>query len=172
MDIIKLHHKGSLILALFIAFFAIKSVSASTYSSNTNLFEGTYSNNLIDMAKTQVDNFIDKKFIIIQYDQNYYLVTADEFVVDGNTITFINSTIFSAVRYSSGYNIYYEYSSFKEANTIVYANNICISNLDFPRAVSSSRFEKYQTDSYTIRVLMFLLGGVFAIFLTKERRNL
>lgn len=159
----------TLILAILSMFLASKDVSATTYTSNTNLFETTYSNNLIDMAHTQVDNFINKNFVIVQYDYNYYLVVSKDYSVSGNTITFTDAQVFSAIRIQSGYSSYYEYYSTHEASSIVNANNISISNIDFANAISSKRFNEYRTDFYSIAIFTIILGLVFAIFLTRER---
>lgn len=158
------------IISIFLAIFSFVNVSASTYTPNTNLFEGTYSNNLIDMAINQVDNFYNKKFVVFQIDNNYYLVTGDESSSNGNIITFTNSTIFSAIRnVSGGYNSYYEYSKSNESSTTVNAYYVVISNINIPKSVTSSRFENLKTNVFIENTLIFILGLVFAIFLTRER---
>lgn len=158
-----------LLLFVFSAFLGVLSVSASTYTPTNNLFEGTYSNNLIDMAQSQIDNFTNKKFVIFQVDYNYYLVTGDDYSVAGNRITFNNSTIISAIRNSSGYSSY-EYNKTNETSTTISTNYAVISNIDFPKAVASSRFEDYRSKKYGVLLLTFILGLIFAIFITKERR--
>lgn len=159
------------ILTLFLVVFSNISVSASSYTSTTNLFEGTYSNNLIDMAISQIDNFINKKFVIFQVDYNYYLVAAEDYSVNANTITFTDSTIISAIRYSSGnYNSYYEYTKTDEESTIINSNYVIISNIDFSKAIASGRYEKFRSEKYTVLILTIILGLVFAIFLTREGR--
>ena len=40
-------------------------VNASTYTTNNNLFENSYTNNLIDMAQTQIENINNMKFTIV-----------------------------------------------------------------------------------------------------------
>lgn len=157
-------YKMMLFLAIFSTLFSTINVSASTYNPTTNLFEGTYSNNLIDMATSQIDNFFNKKFVIFQVDSSYYLVTGDEYVVDGNIIRFTNSTVFSAFRSSSTGSYTYLYSTHTESSTSINANYIVISNIDSPKSVSSKRFEDYRSDTYSVILLMFILGIVFAIF--------
>lgn len=158
-----------LLFAIFSTFLATFCVSASSYTSSTNLFENSYSNNLVDMANTQIDNFINKKFVIFQNEYTYYLVASDDYSISGNYITFNNSTIIRAYRPSGSYSSY-EYSTFTEPSTTIYSDYVVISNTEFNRAISSKRFDEYRTDKYTITLLMFLLGLAFAIFLTKERK--
>lgn len=151
-------------------FLATFSVSASSYTPSTNLFEGTYSNNLIDMAMSQIENFTSKKYAIFQSDYDYYLVTSDSVVVNGNTLIFTNSTVIRASRVSSGgYNTYYDYTTFTESQTSVYLSYVVISNLNGNKTVSSSRFNDYNFNTNILRLGIFLLGIGFAIFLTKGR---
>lgn len=146
-------------------------VKADTYTTTDNLFENNYTNNLIDMAQTQVDNLSNKKYAIIQINYDYYMITADkkDVTVSNNTITMNNTKIIRAIRTQSGYNSYYDYSTRQESTTVIYANNIIVSNIDTSRSVSSSRFDNYKQNNYTTWLLVFILGLVFAIFLTKER---
>lgn len=161
-----------LIIAIFSMFLATFGVSASTYTPTTNSFENTYSNNLIDMAMSQTDNFINKKYVFFQVDNNYYLVVGD-CSVSGNTLSFTNSTVYSAVRTSTGgYNSYYDYSKTTESTTYIYSNYTVLSNIDFPKSVSSQRVSEYYTNSYLIKIMIFVIGLLFALFLTKGRRYL
>ena len=65
--------KYSLIF-VFTMFLAVFNVSASSYTTDTNLFENSYSNNLIDMAQSNIDNFYTKDFVIFQNGYNYYII--------------------------------------------------------------------------------------------------
>ena len=47
-------------------------VYAGTYTPTDNLFSSSQSDNLLDMANSQIDNFYNKKFVIFQVDNNYY----------------------------------------------------------------------------------------------------
>lgn len=146
-------------------------VKASTYTTTDNLFENSYTNNLIDMSQTQVDNIANKKYAIIQINYDYYMITANkkDVSVNNNTITMNNTKIIRVLRTQNGYNYYYNYSTIEESSTTIYANNIIVSNIDTSHSVSSSRFDNYKQNKYTTMILTFLLGLVFAIFLTKER---
>lgn len=144
-------------------------VNASTYTTTTDLFESSYTNNLIDMSQTQVDNISNKKYAIIRINDDYYMITSKEVSVNNNVITFNNSKIIRCLRTQNGYNYYYDYSTIEETSTTIYVNNIIVSNIDTKKSVSSSRFEDYRQKQYNTWLLMFILGIVFAIFLTKER---
>lgn len=161
-----------LILTVFLAILSHDNVFAMSYTTNTDLFENSYSNNLIDMGMSQIDNFINKKYVVFEIDYNYYLVSSKDYTVNGNTITFTNSTVISAIRYQSGYSTYYTYSTSTESSTTVYSNNVVISNIDVPRAISSTRFTDYRFKSYLVYLLVFILGLCFAMFLTKGRSYL
>ena len=147
-------------------------VYASTYTTTDNLFENSYTNNLIDMAQTQVDNISNKKYVIIQINTyDYYMITSNknDVSVNNNTITMKNTKIIRCIRTQNGYNYVYNYSTIEENSTTIYANNIIVSNIDTSRSVSSSRFENYRQNNYNTMLLVFILGLIFAIFLTKER---
>lgn len=146
-------------------------VKADSYTTTDNLFENNYTNNLIDMSQTQVDHITNKKYVIIQVNYDYYMITADKknVFISGNTITMKNTKIIRCKRSQSGYNTYYDYSTSEENTTTIYANNIIVSNIDTSKSVSSQRFEDYKQDYYSTWLLVFILGLVFAIFLTKER---
>lgn len=158
-----------LLIFVFSTFLGVFNVSASTYNSTNNLFENSYSNNLIDMANTQIDNFASKKFVILQVDYNYYLVVGEDYTFNGNSITFTNSTIFSAIRTNGSYGNY-EYNKTTEGSTTINSNYLVISNTDFSKSISSKRFNEYWSEYYKVWLLAFIMGITFAIFVTKERR--
>lgn len=161
----KLKYLVICILSMFLATF---SASASTYTPTTNLFEGTYPNNLIDMGMTQINKFVQKKYLILQSDYNYYLITGDDVVVDGTTITFTDSKIISAIRNSSGgYNTYYTYSTYTESSTTVYANYTVISNIDTSMSVASKRLKEYRFGSNVLMLLTFILAFAVGLFMLK-----
>lgn len=157
------------LIFIFSMFLATLHTHAATYTTTDNLFENSYTNNLIDMAMTQVDNISTKKYVIFQINYDYYLVASDAFTVTSNRITMNNTKIIRVLRVQNGYNYTYEYSTIEESSTTINVNNIVISNIDTSRSVSSSRFDNYINNKNTKYLLMFILGLVFAIFLTKER---
>lgn len=162
-------YKNMFLIFVFSMFLGVLSVSASTYTPTNNLFEGSYSNNLIDMAQSQIDNFINKKFVVFQIDYNYYLVTGEDYLINGNSITFTDSTVFSAIRTNSSYSSTYEYNKSSESSTTINSNYIVISNTEFSKSISSKRFNEYWSESYAVLILIVILGLTFAIFVTKER---
>ncbi len=123
------------------------------------------------MANSQIENITTKKFVIFQTNYDYYLVTANESdtTLSGNRITMNNSKIVRVLRLQNGYNYYYEYSTINENTTTINLNNIIISNIDTSRSISSTRLDNYITNKNTQFTLIFILGLVFAIFLTRER---
>ena len=146
-------------------------VYAATYTPTTNLFEGTQTNNLIDMANSQVDNFSNKKYVAFQIDNDYYLAISDDFSINGNTIILNNSTLIRAIRNTgTSYNSYYDYSTITESTTSVNLNYIVISNIDTDKSVSSKRFDDYKFNIDLKNIGIFILGLCFAIFITKERK--
>ncbi len=142
---------------------------ADTYSTNNNLFENTYTNNLIDMAQTQIEHFNNKKYAIIQIDNSYYLFASNDVSVNGNQITMNNTIVIQAYRIQENYNYYYEYTTKEESQTILNINNIIVSNINTSKSVSSKRYEDYKQNINLKNIGIFILGIVFAIFLTKER---
>ena len=146
-------------------------VKAATYTTTNDLFENSYTNNLTDMAQTQVDNITTKKYVFFQLNNDYYLVTASnkDTTVSGNRIVMNNSNIIRVQRLQNGYNYYYEYSSLNENSTTINFSHIIISNVNTSRSISSSRLNNYITNRNTIYLLTFILGLIFALFLTKER---
>lgn len=163
--------KNSLIFAILLLLLLPSVVNASTYTPTNDLFENSYAINLIDMAQTQIDNFTTKKYVIFQIDYNYYLVSAknNDVTVNGNTINMKNTTIIRSIRNQSGYNAYYTYDTINESNTTVYSTNIIVSNINTLKSISSKRFDDYLSNKNIKMLLMFILGLVFALFLTKER---
>lgn len=155
---------------ILIMFLAIFNVSAATYTSDTDLFDGTYSNRLLDMAYNQIDNFVNQKYIIVTNNNNYYLITGKDYSINGNTINFNNSTIIKAIRYQQNYSYYYEYSISNELSTQVTSSYLTLSNINFSSSVSSSRFNDYQYHKYMVNIGIFVIGLLFAVFLSKERR--
>lgn len=146
-------------------------VYAATYTPTENLFSITQSDNLLDMANNQVDNFYSKKFVLFQVDDNYYLVVGDDYTTTETSITFTNSTIFSAIRNSEGgYYSNYNYSISTETSTRVNLNYIVISNIEVKNAVSSDKFNDISFKNYLINLAIFILAFVFGIFITKEGR--
>lgn len=145
-------------------------VYAGTYTPTNNLFSSTQSDNLLDMANSQIDNFYNKKFVIFQIDNNYYLVTGDDYTYTETSITFTDATIISATRYEGGYYSNYNYSTFTEASTRINLNYIVISNIKSNKSVNSDKFNEFQFQKHMINIGIFVLGLCFAIFITKERR--
>lgn len=158
-------------LVLFLGVIFIENVSAATYTPTENLFENTQSNYLFYFANSQIDNFTNKNYVAFKVDNNYYLVSSDSVSLSNNTLVFDNSTVISAVRESSGsYSYQYTYYTTEEEKTTVGLNFVVLSNVDTSKSASSTIFEdfKYKKDLRNIGI--FVLGLVFAIFITKERR--
>ena len=146
-------------------------VKADTYTTTENLFENTYTNNLIDMAATQIDNFTNKYYAIIQVNYDYYLFAAEknDVTINDTQISMQNTEIIRAIRTQNGYNYYYDYSTSEETSTSIYLSHIAVSNLTTSKSITGKRFEEYKRNTNITSLLMFILGLVFAIFLTKER---
>lgn len=158
-------------MVLFLGVIFIENVSAATYSPTENLFENTQSNYLFYFANSQIDNFTNKNYVAFKVDNNYYLVSSDSVSLSNNTLVFDNSTVISAVRETSGsYSYQYTYYTTEEEKTTVGLNFVVLSNVDTSKSASSTIFEdfKYKKDLRNIGI--FVLGLVFAIFITKERR--
>ncbi len=159
-----------LLLILFCSCISLQ-VDAATYTCDTNLFENSYTNNLIDMAESQIDNFNNKSYIIFQNSYNYYLVSSDndDVTVSGNRVTLSDSSIVRALRVQDGYNYFYQYSSLNESSTTININSIVVSNIDTSHSVRSKRFSDYVYNHNMTNIGIFVLGLIFAIFVTKER---
>lgn len=158
------------LIFVFSMFLATLGVNASTYTPTDNLFESTQSNYLIQMANSQIDNFTSLDYVIFQVDNNYYLVTGKEGIVNNNSINFNQSTIISAIRTNGSYYNYYNYNIFEENSTTINLSYVVLSNVDSNKCVSSSLFEEYRFRVDLVNIGIFILGLCFAIFVTKERR--
>lgn len=156
-------------LILF-SFIFLPNLNASTYVPTDNLFSNSQSDNLIRMANSQIPDFISNYYIVFQIDDNYYLVTSDNYTLNTNSITLSDTTIISAIRETSSYYGYYSYNRTNEDTTTINLDYIVISNIDTNKSVSSELFNdlKFQTE-ITI-VIIFILGLIFAIFLLRDRR--
>lgn len=155
------------ILILLIS--SITITKASTYTPDTDLFENTYTNNLIDMAYSQIDNFSSKVYAILRVSDNYYLISSEEALVNGNQITMNNTVIIQAIRTQENYSYYYTYNTIQENETIINVNNIIVSNIETSKSVSSKRYDEYKHNVNITNIGIFVLGLLFAIFVTKER---
>lgn len=154
---------------IIITFFCFMITSnASTYTPNTNLFEGSYTNNLIDMANSQVDNFLSKDYVIFLIDNTYYLASGKVDTFNDFSITLKDVTIVQAYRPSSGY-YNYEYSTFLEDTTTINTSYIVISNIKTKKSVTSTRFNDYKYRYDLTNLGIFILGLLFAMFLLKGR---
>jgi len=158
-------------IALFLFMVSLNVVNASSYVPTTNLFEGTQTNNIFDMANNQIDNFTSKKFVMFQNDYNYYLVVSDNADLNSNSITLSDTTIISAIRTSSsGYNYYYDYDISSENSTTISLDYVVISNIKANNTISGKRFNEYKFDKDIKNIGIFILGLCFALFVTKERK--
>lgn len=165
---IKKYFSFLFILLLGVVF--VGKVNAQTYSPTSDLFENSQTNNLLSLANNYIDNFYSKKFVIFQIDNNYYLVSSSDVVVQDDYFKFNNASIVYILRNNSGYSSYYSYYFSNESETIVNKNYIVISNIYSDKTSSSTKFEEYQFRKYLCNIGIFILGLIFAIFLTKERR--
>ena len=160
------------IFATLVAIITITNVSALSYSSNTNLFENSYTNNLIDMANNQVNNFQNKYYVLFEFDYNYYLIVSNskDYSFNNNNLTLNDTIVFSALRSNSGYNYVYNYSVSIENQSSISVNDIVISNIPvITNSVSSKRYSEYSFYTNLKYIGILLIGLTFAIFLTKER---
>lgn len=159
------------IIFIFSIFAFINSTSAATYNSTEDLFSNTQADYLVQYANSYIENFTSKKFVIFRNNDNYYIVVSKDAYLENNNLVFNNSTIISAIRNKdSSYYAYYSYSVSNESNTIVNLNNIVISNIYSNKSVTSSIFRDYKFKQDIINVSIFVLGLIFANFVTKERR--
>lgn len=149
---------------------SIGKVDAATYTPTANLFSGTQSNYLLQLGINQIDNFYAKDFVIFQVDNNYYLVAGSDVTIGSSSLVFSNATVISAVRAQSGNQYTYSYTVSTETSTTVYLSYIVISNIDCNNSVSSDTYLDYEFKKNLVNIGIFILGIVFAIFITKERR--
>lgn len=165
-----LRSKYFIVFAILCSLFFVNSVNASTYTPTGNLIsQNNYVTSLIDMAYNDSSNFLTKKFAIFQIDYDYYLVFSDNFTINSNSITFTNSTIYLAHRSNENYNYYYNYSKFNESDTTIYLTYIVFSNINATNTITSNYFTNYKFNYDITNLGIFILGLLFAIFVTKER---
>lgn len=160
----------SAILVIIMFFIFSGNVSASSYNPTQNLLSSTQSDYLIDLAYNQIEDFYNSKFVIFQIDNNYYLVSSNDYSVSNSYIDFNNSVIISAVRDGGNYGYSYSYNLYNESSTRVYLNYIVISNIKTNKSIYSDKFNQYNFRKNVLNIFVFILGLCFAIFLTKERR--
>ena len=146
-------------------------VLASTFNPTDDLLSSTQSDNLLLIANSQIDNFTDYYYSIFRVDLNYYLVASKDYTLNSNNIVFNNSIIISAIRsdYSN-----YSYSTYSDSNgyTTVYLDKLIISNVNTSKSVSSDLFIDLKFNNNVVRLLMFILGISFGLFLIKDRRSI
>lgn len=161
------------LLCLFLILFSfifLPNLNASTYVPTDNLFENTQSNNLIRMGSSQIRDFLTNYYIVFQVDDNYYLVSSDNYTLNSNSITLTDTTIISAIRGTSSYYGYYSYITINEDTTTINLDYIVISNIDTNKSVSSELFNDLKFQTEIIILITFILGLIFAIFLLRDRR--
>lgn len=144
-------------------------VSANTYTTDTNLFENSYSSNLIDMAISQVDNFYNKDYVIFTSNDTYYLVTGTLESSNNNNVVLKDTTVIRCYRNGTGYNYTWNYSTSSETSTIINLNNHSITNIKTSYSISSSKMEEYRNNHNLILLGTLICGLCFALFLFKGR---
>lgn len=165
-----LRSKYFIVFAILCSLFFVNSANASTYTPTGNLIsQNNYVTSLIDMAYNDSSNFLTKKFAIFQIDYDYYLVFSNDYSIANNSITFTNSTIYLAHRSNENYNYYYNYSKFNESETTVNLTYIVFSNINANNTITSNYFTNYKFNYDITNLGIFILGLLFAIFVTKER---
>lgn len=147
-----------------------ESASASVLTPTQNLYDSSQANYLINMANNQIDNFTNCDFVILQVDNDYYLISSKNVVVNNDSLILNDSTIIHAVRNQSGsYYSNYSYVVYSESSTSVYLSSLVISNIKANNTLYSSTFDdlKFHTDLRNVGI--FVLAFCFGLFLLKER---
>lgn len=160
------------IFAILSMFLGVLSVSASTYTPTTDSLDNSRLNSLIDMAYNQIDRFTDKKYATFQVDYDYYLVCSEDVTVNSNNIVFNNATIIRAQRSQTGYNYYYDYSTYTETSAVVTLSYLITSNVPATKTIGSTKYDQYKHNKEILRIAVFVLGLLFAIFLVRGRSYL
>ena len=66
-----------LILFLGVFMFSFSDVNAQSYTNTTNMFDGSTSQQLLNIGMSRVENFLDYNFVIFQNDVNYIDILED-----------------------------------------------------------------------------------------------
>lgn len=155
---------------LFVSFIGTFSVSAANYITTENLFDNSYTNNLIDLAESQITNFNNKNFVILRNNYDYYLIAAEKknTTINDNNLVLDSSDVIRAIRtYNGSYS--YVYSHITENSSSVSLNHFSISNIDTDFSVQSKRYDEYSFNYNLKNIGIFVFGLLFAIFLLKGR---
>lgn len=146
----------------------------SVVGSNQDIFESTTTTNLLSYAENNIENFSQKNYIIIENDYNYYLIAFKDYELsnNGNTIIMYNTDILNYIRVGSGYSYTYNLTQSNEESTTYNINNLYLSNLDLRKSSKPLNFENYKDSHSILKLLIFILGLVFALFLTRERTTM
>lgn len=146
----------------------------SVVGSNQDIFESTTTTNLLSYAENNIENFSQKNYIIVENDYNYYLISFKDYDLSNNdsTITMYNTDILSYIRVGSGYGYTYNLTQNSEESTTYNMNNLYLSNLDLRKSSKPLNFENYKNSHSILKLLIFILGLIFALFLTRERTTM
>lgn len=161
-------------ITIFLLTFLFNSsiVNAQSYTNTTNLFDGSVSQQLFNIAYSRIDKFLDYNYVIFQYDTSYFLIAFKDYTYDNNVLSTSDSTIIRYYRDGNNYNYSYLYDLYTESSSTFTTNYTYISNLNLNKASGSPIYQELLNSRYIVHLLMFLVALTFASFLLRERSSL
>ncbi len=133
-------------------------VNAQSYSTTDDLTDNSITEDIFNVAYSQIDNFIYNDYILIRNDNDYYLFS----FIDN----YKNSVV---LHYTYNYNNY-SYNIYNDDNVNLTLNHLFLSNKKYNHSMISRYFLSLYKDNYFILFNILIVGLLFAIFLNKERK--
>lgn len=158
-----------IILFLGIFMFNLSNVNAQNYSNTTNMFDGSTSQQLINIGMSRVDDFLDYNFIIFQNDTTYYMILFKDYYFNNNLLQATNTIVFRYFREGSNYDYKYTYDMYNDSYVNFTTSYIFVSNLNISKSSGSPIHQKLLDDYHIKWLIVLLVAFTFASFLLKER---
>lgn len=161
-------------LFIFILIFSITVIPCSALtisSSNHSLGTNSTINNLISVANSY-DDFIYSDYVALQTnDYEYYIIWGKDFVINDNIIVADNVQYIKYYReQTSGYSSTYFYN-YGEAETLSVNTYDYIITSNIGYGSTSTIYDSYETNYYSLFLIVFVVAILFAIMLCNFRRS-
>lgn len=165
-------NKVFIALFLFVIFFTLTIVPCMALEvspSNNVTSTSTNANNLINYANSY-SNFVYSDYVVLQSgDNEYYIVWGNDFTVNNSIVTSDKVEFIRYYRTGTMNNSYiYDYGT-SDNFRLTLNDYVVTSNLNI--GMTSSIFDSYRTNYYTICCLIIGVSLLFSIALTNFRRS-
>lgn len=165
-------NKVFIALFLFVIFFTLTispCMALEVSPSNNVTSTSTNANNLINYANSY-SNFVYSDYVVLQSgDNEYYIVWGKDFTVNNSVVTADKVEFIRYYRTGTMNNSYiYDYGT-SDNFRLTLNDYVVTSNLNI--GMTSSIFDTYRTNYYTVCCLILGVSLLFSIALTNFRRS-